>query len=206
MAKDLRQETIDTYNKSAKELAEYFRGIRSRKQYVDMTLDLIGNPPNPRIVEVGCGDGRDSKYVVTRTTNYTGFDISEKLIELARLQVPDANFQIADAVTFTFPKDTDIVLSFASLLHLDKTEVQCVFQNAAAGLRPGGVFYISTKYRPKYESEVKDDEYGRRLFYFYTPEVLSELAGKDYECIKVWHEIRGHTDWLEMILQKVHKN
>lgn len=199
---DARQETVDTYNKSAKELAEYFRGIGPRVKYIDMAFKAAGNPAQARVVEIGCGDGRDAKAIVPRAQFYEGFDISDELIKLAREHVPGANFVVADAVSYEFPKGLNVVFAFASLLHLDKDEIRTVLARVYKALKPGGCIYISVKYEPEYMSKIKEDKYGRRLFYFYNEPVLTELAGPDFETAESFHEVHGNTDWLEMILRK----
>src|SRR5690606_27661874 len=104
----LRQQTVDTYNNSAKELAKYFRGIEPRADDISLAIKLAGNPKNPKILEIGCGDGRDAKEIVKHTQNYAGFDISEELIKLARAHVKEGNFEIADAVSYHYANDLDV--------------------------------------------------------------------------------------------------
>lgn len=199
---DLRQETIDTYNKSAKELAEYFRGIGPRVKYIDFAFELAGNPDNANVIEIGCGDGRDAKEIIKKTHSYIGFDISEELIKLAKKHVPTAEFVVADAVTFEYPEDLDIVFTFASLLHLNKEEVKMVFTKVNKALKPGGIFYISLKWSPRYRKTVKEDEHGKRLFYLYNAKIIKSLAGAGYKLEDTWREVRGHTDWFEIALRK----
>jgi SAM-dependent methyltransferase len=201
---DLRQQTVDTYNKSAKEMAEYFKGIGSREYDVDLSIRLAGSPKEPKVLEIGCGDGRDAKEIVKRTPNYVGFDISEELIKLARDKVPGAKFEVADANTYEYSKGLDVVFAFASLLHLDKDEVKAVLQKVHAALRPGGIFFISLKYSDEYREEVKEDQFGTRLFYFYNPKVITELAGDGYEVANLDKGfITGKkTVWFEIALKK----
>lgn len=198
---DWRQKNLATYNNSARELAEYFRGIGPRTKYIDFAFRAAGSPENARVLEIGCGDGRDAKDILKRTGNYLGFDISAELIKLAKEHVPEARFKVADAVTFEYPGGLDIVFAFASLLHLDKDEAKTVLRKVHDGLKPGGVFYISLKYRPEYQKEVKKDRFGERLFYFYNPELIAELAGPDYEVMKTWRETVGNTEWFELALR-----
>ncbi len=200
---DLRQETVDTYNKSAKELAEYFRGIGSRTDDIERGLKLAGNPKIPNILEIGCGDGRDAKEIVKLTSNYKGFDISEGLIKIARKHVPSADFEVADAISYKYPKNLDVVFAFASLLHLDKAEVRLVLDKVHGALKSNGIFYISLKYAAKYREETKEDQFGRRMFYFYKPEIIEGLAGNNYKTLKTWRETHGHTEWFEIALQKI---
>lgn len=108
---DLRQQTIDTYNKSAIALAEYFRGIGSRTTDIDKAFALCGEPKSAQVVEIGCGDGRDAKEIVKRAGWFLGFDVSEELIKLARELVPTGKFEVADATKFTFPENLDIVFA-----------------------------------------------------------------------------------------------
>lgn len=153
-------------------------------------------------MEIGCGDGRDAKEIVKRADWYLGFDISVKLIKLAREHVSEAEFVVADAAKFDYPQDLDIIFAFASLLHLDKEETRTVLRKAHDALKPGGIFYISLKYRPEYQKEIKKDRFGERLFYFYNPELISELAGNGYEMVKTWNETIGHTEWFELALRR----
>lgn len=199
---DPRQQTIDTYNTSAKQLAEYFRGIGPRAKYIDLAFELAGNPKNARVVEVGCGDGRDAKEISKRCSWYQGFDVSSELIKLAKVHVPTAEFVTADATAYVFPDKLDVIFAFASLLHLDKNEISALLQRAHAGLRPGGIFYISLKWSENYRTEIKNDQFGTRLFYFYNAEIIQKLAGEGWEVAVSFQEIHGHTKWFETALRK----
>lgn len=201
--KNYRQITVDTYNKAAPELAQYFQGIGSRTRDIDTAFNLRGKVVNSSVVEIGCGDGRDAKEIVTRTPNYLGFDISESMIKIANEYVPGGQFKVADAVSFSYPKNTDIVFAFASLLHLDKNEVRQVLDKVHQSLNKGGIFYISLKYMSEYSQGIKKDQYGERLFYFYNPSLIKELAGSKYEPVFENLQTIGKTDWFEVALKKI---
>lgn len=198
-----RQSTIDTYNESADRLREYFRGIGPRENHIDLALELSESGPNPRIIEIGCGDGRDARAIAARTDSYLGFDISESMVQLAKDYVPNAEFVVADAAEFEFPDNIDIIFAFASVLHLDPEELNNLIQRATQALRPGGVFYISTKYRSAYAAEMKHDAYGSRLFHYYNEHIILDSAGSSFEVASLDHEYKGETEWLELALRKV---
>jgi SAM-dependent methyltransferase len=200
---NLRQATIDTYDLSADALAEYFRGIGPRVKDIDLAFELAGNPKEARDLEIGCGDGRDAKDIINKASWYRGFDISSALINLAKTHVPNGNFEIADAAMYEYPENLDIVFAFASLLHLDKDEVQKVLNSVHTALNPGGIFYISLKERPEYAEEIKEDKFGKRLFYFYNPDIISALAGDGYEVVSTTHQQLSNTKWFEIALQKI---
>src|SRR5206468_3450148 len=133
---DIRKRTIDTYNQSAKRLAAYFQGLGARVSDIEQALDLAGRPQNARVVEIGCGDGRDAKEIVKRVGWYRGFDISEELIKLAEESLAGSCFEVADATEYGFPGNLDVVFAFASLLHLDKNEVRAVLGRVHESLKP----------------------------------------------------------------------
>jgi SAM-dependent methyltransferase len=198
----LRQATIDTYNQSAEALAEYFRGIGPRVKYIDFALELAGNPKAARVAEIGCGDGRDAKDIASKVDYYVGFDVSDELIKLAKAHVPEAKFEEADANDFEYPDNLDVVFAFASILHLNPAELKETLEKVANALKPGGVFYISSKHAEQYKEEVKEDKFGTRLFYFYNPDIVADLAGDNYTVPKYWYENIGTTKWFEIALQK----
>ncbi len=200
---DYRKMTIDTYDRSAKALAQYFKGIGARVLDIDIAFNLLEQTSaNPRVVEIGCGDGRDAVDIISRTNHYLGFDISEGMIQIARQELPDAHFEIGDAVTFEYPPNTDIVFAFASILHLDKDEVSQVLSKVHQSLNPGGVFYVSAKYMPEYKQSVKKDQYGERMFYFYNPDILKELSKGIFTSVFEDQKTIGSTDWFEIALRK----
>lgn len=199
---DLRQATIDTYNKSAEALAEYFRGIGPRARDIDLAIELAGNVRNPKIVEIGCGDGRDAREITSRTDWYLGFDIAQEMITLAEKHVPKGLFETAGAANFNYPPDVDIVFAFASLLHVSKEELVTVFEKVAGSLRQGGIFFISTKHAPDYRQVVQEDQFGRRLFYYYNEQLLKKIAGDNFETIYEKIETKGTTNWIELALKK----
>lgn len=55
--------TTNTYDESAEALAEFFKGIGPRTSYIDLAFKLIGYKEHARVVEIGCGDGRDATEI-----------------------------------------------------------------------------------------------------------------------------------------------
>lgn len=198
-------ETLDTYNRSAKELAEYFRGIGSRIKYIDLALELAGkNDGSGRALELGCGDGRDAVDIIKRTETYTGIDYSTGLIGIAKKVLPTADFRVVDIQNFDYPAHAyDVIFAFASILHLDKESVKQLFSDASRSLKIGGIFYISTKYSRGYRKEWKEDDHGKRLFFYYTPKMLAELAKPHYEVATSEINTIHNRQWVEMTLRRI---
>lgn len=194
--------TIETYNNSAEELSEYFKGIGPRIANIELGLREAHAKNNASVVEIGCGDGRDASEIVKRVGSYIGFDPSTELLERARKKVPRGVFIEAEAMTFDYPDNLDVVYAFASLLHSPKDEVKQVCRKVLAALKPGGIFYISLKEDTNYNSAVQRDRFGERLFYYYNVPLFIELSGPQFEKAYQEHLIIGHTRWFELALRK----
>jgi SAM-dependent methyltransferase len=197
-------ETLKTYNRSAKQLAKYFQGIGPRVKYIEQALELAGkNDGSAHVLELGCGDGRDAVEIIKRSRTYTGIDYSTGLIGIAKKVLPAADFRVADMQNFDYPYRTyDVVFAFASILHIDKASLRDLLEVVGRSLKVGGIFYISTKHAIRYKKEWKEDEHGKRLFYFYSPKLITNLS-KDYfeVAFENVEKIKGKP-WTEIALRK----
>jgi len=199
---DWNTKTIETYDSSATALAEYFKGAGVRTKDIELALNLAGATSEARVIEIGCGDGRDAAEIVKRTKWYEGFDPSEGLLQIARNRLPQASFVRADALTYNYPNDLDVIYAFASLLHVNQGGLTAVFKKASQALRKGGIFYISLKERNIYTEEAKKDEYGERMFYYYNVALIQALAGRAFLTAYEVHYKMGKTEWLSIALKK----
>lgn len=196
--------TIKTYDDSADALAEYFSGIGPRVKYLELVFRLSGqDPADMRVVEIGCGDGRDAAAIVQRVGWYEGFDPSEQLLQIARRKVPHAKFILATAQNYSYPSNIDAYIAFASMLHLGRQDFAVVCCKVAASLRPGGIFYLSLKERPQYQEEMLEDRFGQRMFYYYDSRLVKELTSEWFEVASEDHETFGKTQWLELALRRL---
>ncbi len=102
-------------------------------------------PPGARILDAGCGSGRDVKAFSEMGFAVEAFDASAELVALARQlsgkPVAQMRFQDVDAV-----ERYDGIWCCASLLHVSKAELPGVMTKLTMALKPGGVGYLSFKY------------------------------------------------------------
>jgi len=199
---DWQSQTIKTYDDSANELAEYFKGIGARVDDIELGLKLADVGSNAQVVEIGCGDRRDAVEIVKRVSKYIGFDPSAGLLKIAHERLPNVSFVKADALSYEYPENLDVIYAFASLLHVNREDLKDVFTKVSQSLRSGGIFFISLKERPTYIEEVKEDEYGKRMFYYYNPAIIKEIAGNSFTSIHEDHQKIGKTEWFTIVLKK----
>lgn len=104
------------------------------------TLDLDGSP---RVVDVGCGDGRVTAAIAGRIPggSVVGVDPSRSMVEHASRHHgpsmhPNLRFEVADARSLPYRGEFDRVVSFNALHWVPDQEAALVAIRAA--LRPGG--------------------------------------------------------------------
>ena len=200
---DWSSRNIEVYNKSAVTLAQYFKGIGPRVADIKRALALADAKRDARVVEIGCGDGRDALEIMKHIAWYQGFDPSAGMLAIAKKAAPQASFILADGLTYDYPSNIDVVYAFASLLHVNKEVFPKVCQKVSAALRLNGIFYISLKERDKYSEEVKKDAHGERMFYYYTPSLVQTLSGKNFTATYEDHQIIGQTKWFTIALRRI---
>lgn len=196
--------TRQTYDRSADAFAEYFAGIGHRGDYVDTAAHSTGKPLHEcDVLELGCGDGRDAAYIAPRAKSYVGYDYSIGLLAIAQRRLPDIQFHLGDIADTNFGTlNYDLAIAFASVLHLNSDELSILLKNTHTALRENGVLYISTKEADVDTVVVQKDQYGERLFYYYSQTSLRKLADGLFRVIDMHSEQKGFTSWIETTLRK----
>ena len=103
------------------------------------------------ILDLGCGNGLLVPGVLSKGAVYTGADISEKLIAIARKkykqEVDDhkVKFIVADAVKLPFKNNVfDMVVSFSVFHHIPSDDLRVKFlKQILKVLKPGGTAVVS---------------------------------------------------------------
>ena len=102
-------------------------------------------PRQARILDFGCGSGRDIKFFLDKGYIVDGTDGSPELCRIASdytgIGVKQMRFQELDAEELY-----DGIWACASILHLPKEELTEVFHRIERALKTGGILYTSFKY------------------------------------------------------------
>jgi SAM-dependent methyltransferase len=98
-------------------------------------------PPQGRCLDVGCGDGRSTGWLLDLVGSYLGVDVSEAAVERARSLGIDAR-QVPDAAELPFEDDSfDAVVCLEVLEHLFAPHSAAA--EALRVLRPGGTYFTT---------------------------------------------------------------
>lgn len=82
------------YDLTAKETADQWYGIDLLKPSIDDFVSLV--PPNPRVLDLGCGPGHETMRLASTGAKVVGIDYSEKCIQIARERCPQCRFEVMD--------------------------------------------------------------------------------------------------------------
>jgi SAM-dependent methyltransferase len=102
-------------------------------------------PAGGRILDAGCGSGRDSKAFLDAGYDVVSFDASEEMCRRASEYIgkPALNMRFEDVA---YEAEFDGIWACASLLHVPVEELPDVLKKMGRALKPGGVMYASFKY------------------------------------------------------------
>jgi len=189
---------------------EWHRDHSSDDWWVEGTDAFVRELPNGgRVLDVGCGSGVKSEYLIAHGLNVVGIDVSDKLLDIARREVPEGDFRVLSMTDLEkMPETFDGVFAQASLLHIPKEDAGEVVKKMAERLAPGGLLYIAVKEvregRPE-EEVVKEHDYGVAFERFFSYFTMAELERYLADAgLSVVLRLRnpspsGKTVWLQII-------
>jgi tRNA (uracil-5-)-methyltransferase TRM9 len=139
-AKFILEKTKEDYNLIAKEFSATRREIWEELNFLFEDLK-----EGEKILDLGCGNGRWYKIFKEKKVDYFGIDNSEKLIEIAKENFPEAKFFVVDALNLPFQDNFfDKVYSIALLHHIPSEDFRIkVLKEAKRVLRPGGILILT---------------------------------------------------------------
>ena len=157
-------------------------------------------PEGGRILDLGCGSGRDTKYFMDQSYDVVAIDASEKMVEATK-RLADANVLQLRFDQMNFENEFDGIWACASLLHVPETALKNVLELCLQALRSTGVIYASFKY-----GNAQRFERGR-LFTDFNEEKLSGLVATLRSNLKLSHWVtqdtrpdRNNEKWINAII------
>ena len=194
-----QDKTISYYNSNAQEFVEGTANV-DFSAVQNKFMDKL--PNGAKILDFGCGSGRDTKCFLEQGYDVEAIDGSEELCKLASqytgIGVKHMYFQELDEV-----EKYDAVWACSSILHLSYEDLGSVMNKITCALKEEGLLYTSFKYG-EYEG-LRNGRY----FTDMTEESMAELL-VDFPELRVEKQWitgdvragRGDERWLNMILRK----
>ena len=169
-------------------------------KYVN-SIEMI-TPKQKRILDAGCGHGRDVKFFIEKGFRAYGIDLSEKLLEIAEKDNPDAWFYHSDIRDFTCYDDFfHGIWACGSLLHMPKEDLPEALQNLDGIIKPGGILYLTTKLGEGERLEKKEG-WGERFFVYYSrDEILDAVNNKGFKVLEDVVREKPNGKWISVFAE-----
>lgn len=192
-------DTLDYYNSKAKDFVSGTVDV-AFTEIQDLFLEYI--PAGGKILDFGCGSGRDTKYFLSKGYDVDATDGSKELCKIASeytgVPVKQMLFEELNAI-----EKYDGIWACASILHVEKKQLPDVMQKMAIATKKGGVVYASFKYGD-FEG-VKNGRFFTYLTEESFGELLKNIPGLAIEKLWISADVRaerGEERWLNIVLRK----
>lgn len=190
-------ETLDYYNKNAKEYIELTREVSSNGREKFLLKHL---KPNAYILDLGCGSGKDSKSFIEQGYRVYALDGSEEMAKLASEYIGQ-EVVCQNIEEINFKEEFDAIYASASMLHIPRKKQRDILLRLMNALKKNGYLYVNYKYG-EFEG-MRDGRY----YTDYTLELFQELIGNIDGLTIVENEISidelGRSNsWINIVLKK----
>jgi len=138
-AEYLLEQTKENYNKTAE---EYTRTRAHIAEDIHSLADYAKD--GDKILDSGCASGRLFGVLKDKKVNYFGVDMSERLIEIAKKNYPDGNFQIANTLSLPFADNFfDKIYSISVIHNIPSKDFQLQYlKESKRILKPEGLLIL----------------------------------------------------------------
>lgn len=156
-----------------------------------------------RILDAGCGVGRDTRYFIQNGFRVVSIDASKAMVKKCQ-EYPHAYCLRLSFEEIEFKESFDGIWACASLLHLTPNKARDAICSLTTALKAGGVIFLSLR---KLHAKSHGWENGR-YYQYYDLDSVSDLIQSDKRLsdIKIWETISHVTGdsglWLNVLARK----
>lgn len=193
-------DTIRFYEENAE---DFFARSVAADMLPQLTTFAALLPPGGRVLEAGCGSGRDARVFREMGLQVTATEAAPALAALAR-EHSGVDVHVMTFDQMDWIEAFDGVWACASLLHVPRTGLPETLRRLARALVPGGVWFMSFKY-----GTAEREAHGRRftdLDEAGAEALIAETGGLEILTLEVTGDARperAQEPWLSVICRKI---
>lgn len=179
-------------------IAEEFNFTRDRQwpefsvflEYLKKTNAKMASDISPKVLDVGCGNGRLAAFLKNELIHYIGLDNNKKLLSIAKKNNPKATFRYGDILKLPFPIHSfDTIWCIAVLHHIPTKKLQLkALREMRRVLKKGGflILMVWNLWQKKYKKYIDAKTHGaliswgkekkvKRFYYTFRYKELADL-------------------------------
>jgi len=197
--------TVSYYSANAKDVADRYESVQSPLAgYFSKVFR-----PGGKILDIGCGSGRDMAELTRQGYSAYGIDATPELVQLAQELHPELTDRVSQAVLpdfeVPFGGNFDGVLCSAVLMHIDTADLLTAALSIKRCLKANGRLLISIPSQRPDLTEAERDGNGR-LFKSHTTADLSLIfEGLGFTLIDQWKNQdamdRHRVEWVTVVFR-----
>lgn len=200
----------DYYNKTATGWSEEWYKEKKQNEILGKFYNCFAGvgTKHPRILDLGCGAGYDSKILSRMGARVVGLDVSEKLIKIAKGEAFRCKFHVGD-MTERYKRlgKFDAVLCLATIMHVPVPKMKQTFLNMVEALHKGGLVLVSSldgvgKNYEKSMVQVDGENYDKEINRYNASE-LCAFAYPNLKLVDTWKFDDFNDGWRYYVFMKV---
>lgn len=162
------QKAVDLFNKLADSYQERFFSVESYRESLLAFLSYLKD--NASILDVACGPGNISYFLLNQkpALRLLGIDLAPNMIQLARINNPNAVFKVHDAMEIDkLDSNFDAIVIGFLFPYLSMDQVRLFLQKVYQKLPENGIIYLSTMEDLYKNSRLKASSTGEHVMMHY---------------------------------------
>ncbi|MBS3157433.1 class I SAM-dependent methyltransferase [Candidatus Woesearchaeota archaeon] len=193
---------IESFNKFAEQYAD-ITFLNILQYELNRFISLI--PREGKVLDLGCGGGRDVQYFADFKLEAVGIDASIKLIDEAKKRV-NGNFEVMDMRNLTF-KDEEFngVWAQDAISYVTKEDVINVLKHISRILKKEGVFFISVR-KGSDEILILHEKLGKNevmVGFYEINELEALLREAGFEIMNTYIQDGNDFTWINIFAKKI---
>lgn len=123
--------------------------VGGQRRFHQLPLQGLTITSETQVLDLCCGSGQATQYLVEDSQNVTGLDVSPVSLERAKRNVPQAQYveALAEAMPFE-DSNFDVVHTCVAMHEMKPDQLQQILSEVYRVLKPGGVFALVDFHKP----------------------------------------------------------
>lgn len=123
--------------------------VGGEARFRQLALQGVAIQPDTPVLDLCCGSGQTTQFLVQRSQQVTGLDASPRSLQRAKQNVPEATYVEGWAEDLPFgDAQFDVVHTSVALHEMEASQLRQILQEVYRVLRPGGYFVLIDLHRP----------------------------------------------------------